>query len=84
MIPEKVQNNGYIKISTINGNTGYVQKEYVLTDIKYSFMFEKNNEGIWKIINIDSIKRGRFIKVNLPLYFYFRFEEYSSTLKFLM
>ncbi|HDR6225351.1 TPA: SH3 domain-containing protein, partial [Bacillus anthracis] len=28
---------------------------YVLTDIKYSFMFEKNNEGIWKIINIDSI-----------------------------
>ncbi|PEX41147.1 anti-sigma factor, partial [Bacillus cereus] len=25
------------------------------TDIKYSFMFEKNNEGIWKIINIDSI-----------------------------
>ena len=30
-------------------------KEYVLTDIKYSFMFEKNNEGIWKIINIDSI-----------------------------
>ncbi|HDR8189985.1 SH3 domain-containing protein [Bacillus cereus] len=54
-IPEKVQNNGYIKISTINGNTGYVQKEYVLTDIKYSFMFEKNNEGTWKIINIDSI-----------------------------
>ncbi|MES5955077.1 SH3 domain-containing protein [Bacillus fungorum] len=54
-IPEKVQNDGYIKISTINGNTGYVQKEYVLTDIKYSFMFEKNNEGIWKIINIDSI-----------------------------
>lgn len=54
-IPEKVQNDGYIKISTINGNTGYVQKEYVLTDIKYSFMFEKNNEGKWKIINIDSI-----------------------------
>ncbi|EEM47808.1 ECF-type sigma factor negative effector [Bacillus thuringiensis serovar pakistani str. T13001] len=54
-IPEKVQNDGYIKISTINGNTGYVQKEYILTDIKYSFMFEKNNEGIWKIINIDSI-----------------------------
>ncbi|MDJ1477910.1 SH3 domain-containing protein [Bacillus sp. LS15-K4] len=54
-IPEKVQNNGYIKVSTINGNTGYVQKEYVLTDIKYSFMFEKSNEGIWKIINIDSI-----------------------------
>ncbi|EEK84128.1 ECF-type sigma factor negative effector [Bacillus cereus ATCC 4342] len=54
-IPEKVQNDEYIKISTINGNTGYVQKEYVLTDIKYSFMFEKNNEGEWKIINIDSI-----------------------------
>ncbi len=54
-IPEKVQKNEYIKVSTINGNTGYVQKEYVLTDIKYSFMFEKNNEGIWKIINIDSI-----------------------------
>jgi hypothetical protein len=54
-IPEKVQNNGYIKISTINGNTGYVQKEYVLTDIKYSFMFEKNDEGIWKITNIESI-----------------------------
>ncbi|PDY09965.1 anti-sigma factor, partial [Bacillus cereus] len=30
-IPEKVQNDGYIKISTINGDTGYVQKEYVLT-----------------------------------------------------
>ncbi|MEC2514535.1 SH3 domain-containing protein, partial [Bacillus cereus] len=29
--------------------------EYVLTDIKYSFMFEKNNEGTLKIINIDSI-----------------------------
>lgn len=54
-IPEKVQKDEYIKISTINGNTGYVQKEYVLTDIKYSFMFEKNNEGEWKIINIDSI-----------------------------
>lgn len=54
-IPEKVQNDGYIKISTINGNTGYVQKEYVLTDIKYSFMFEKDHEGIWKIMNIDSI-----------------------------
>ncbi|HFK1722062.1 TPA: SH3 domain-containing protein [Bacillus cereus] len=54
-IPEKVQNDEYIKISTFNGNTGYVQKEYVLTDIKYSFMFEKNNEGIWKITNIDSI-----------------------------
>ncbi|MDM5239293.1 SH3 domain-containing protein [Bacillus cereus] len=54
-IPEKVQNDGYIKISTINGNTGYVQKEYVLTDIKYSFMFEKNDEGIWKITNIESI-----------------------------
>ena len=25
-IPEKVQNDEYIKISTINGNTGYVQK----------------------------------------------------------
>ncbi|BBK95308.1 hypothetical protein BAPCR_01324 [Bacillus anthracis] len=50
-----MQKNEYIKVSTINGNTGYVQKEYVLTDIKYSFMFEKNNEGIWKIINIDSI-----------------------------
>jgi len=54
-IPEKVQNDRYIKISTINGNTGYVQKEYVLTDIKYSFMFEKNDAGEWKIINIDSI-----------------------------
>ncbi|MGD6888255.1 SH3 domain-containing protein [Bacillus mobilis] len=54
-IPEKVQNNGYIKVSTINGNTGYVQKEYVLTDIKYSFMFEKDREGKWKITNIDSI-----------------------------
>ena len=54
-IPEKVQNDGYIKISTINGNTGYVQKEYVLTDIKYSFMFEKNDEGKWEITNIDSI-----------------------------
>ncbi|PGO21666.1 anti-sigma factor [Bacillus cereus] len=54
-IPEKVQNDGYIKISTFNGNTGYVQKEYVLTDIKYSFVFEKNHEGMWKIINIDSI-----------------------------
>ncbi|MGE7861584.1 SH3 domain-containing protein [Bacillus mobilis] len=54
-IPEKVQNDGYIKVSTISGNTGYVQKEYVLTDIKYSFMFEKNSEGVWKIINIDSI-----------------------------
>ncbi|MGW5983929.1 SH3 domain-containing protein [Bacillus mycoides] len=55
-IPEKVQNDGYIKISTINGDTtGYVQKKYVLTDIKYSFMFEKNDNGEWKIINIDSI-----------------------------
>ncbi|WP_242215582.1 SH3 domain-containing protein [Bacillus cereus group sp. BfR-BA-01383] len=54
-IPEKVQNDGYIKISTINGNTGYVQKEYVLTDIKYSFVFEKNDEGMWKITNIESI-----------------------------
>ncbi|PFZ50124.1 SH3 domain-containing protein [Bacillus sp. N5-665] len=54
-IPEKVQNNGYIKVSTISGNTGYVQKEYVLTDIKYSFMFEKDHEGKWKIMNIDSI-----------------------------
>ncbi|MED3397709.1 SH3 domain-containing protein [Bacillus wiedmannii] len=54
-IPEKVQNNGYIKVSTISGNTGYVQKEYVLTDIKYSFMFEKDREGKWKITNIDSI-----------------------------
>ncbi|MCU5376003.1 SH3 domain-containing protein [Bacillus cereus] len=54
-IPEKVQNNGYIKVSTISGNTGYVQKEYVLTDIKYSFMFEKDHEGKWKITNIDSI-----------------------------
>ena len=25
-IPEKVQKNEYIKVSTINGNTGYVQK----------------------------------------------------------
>ncbi|PFF25088.1 anti-sigma factor, partial [Bacillus thuringiensis] len=47
-IPEKVQNDEYIKISTFNGNTGYVQKEYVLTDIKYSFVFEKDHEGIWK------------------------------------
>ncbi|MBE7123692.1 SH3 domain-containing protein [Bacillus cereus] len=54
-IPEKVQKDGYVKISTINGNTGYVQKEYVLTDIKYSFILEKNYEGIWKITNIDSI-----------------------------
>ncbi|PFM61475.1 anti-sigma factor [Bacillus cereus] len=54
-IPEKMKNDGFIKISTINGNTGYVQKEYVLTDIKYTFMFEKNHEGIWKITNIDSI-----------------------------
>ncbi|MED0940501.1 SH3 domain-containing protein [Bacillus mobilis] len=54
-IPEKVQNDEYIKISTFNGNAGYVQKEYVLTDIKYSFVFEKNHEGMWKIINIDSI-----------------------------
>ncbi|MGN4544674.1 SH3 domain-containing protein [Bacillus cereus group sp. MYBK95-2] len=54
-IPEKVQNDGYIKISTFNGNTGYVQKEYVLTDIKYSFVFEKDHEGEWKIMNIDSI-----------------------------
>ncbi|TBL15253.1 SH3 domain-containing protein [Bacillus paranthracis] len=54
-IPEKVQNDGYIKVSTINGNTGYVQKEYVLTDIKYTFMFEKDREGKWKITNIDSI-----------------------------
>ncbi|PEY62630.1 anti-sigma factor [Bacillus thuringiensis] len=54
-IPEKVQNEEYIKISTFNGNTGYVQKEYVLTDIKYSFVFEKDHEGMWKIINIDSI-----------------------------
>ncbi|MFK2794274.1 SH3 domain-containing protein [Bacillus cereus] len=55
-IPEKVQNDGYIKISTINGDTtGYVQKKYVLTDIKYSFMFEKNHEGIWEITNIESI-----------------------------
>ncbi len=54
-IPEKVQNNGYIKVSTISGNTGYVQKEYVLTDIKYSFMFRKDHEGKWKIMNIDSI-----------------------------
>lgn len=54
-IPEKVQNDGYIKVSTISGNTGYVQKEYVLTDIKYSFMFEKDREGKWKIMNIDSI-----------------------------
>lgn len=54
-IPEKVQNDGYIKISTFNGNTGYVQKEYILTDIKYSFVFEKDHEGMWKIINIDSI-----------------------------
>ncbi|PEK58774.1 anti-sigma factor [Bacillus wiedmannii] len=54
-IPEKVQNNGYIKVSTISGNTGYVQKEYVLMDIKYSFMFEKDHEGKWKITNIDSI-----------------------------
>ena len=49
-----MQNDGYIKISTINGNTGYVQKEYVLTDIKYSFMFERIMKE-WKIINIDSI-----------------------------
>ncbi|PEI65906.1 anti-sigma factor [Bacillus wiedmannii] len=54
-IPEKVQNNGYIKVSTISGNIGYVQKEYVLMDIKYSFMFEKDHEGKWKITNIDSI-----------------------------
>ncbi|PEW79780.1 anti-sigma factor [Bacillus cereus] len=54
-IPEKVQDDEYIKISTFNGNTGYVQKEYVLTDIKYSFVFEKDHEGMWKIINIDSI-----------------------------
>ncbi|ENB9405879.1 SH3 domain-containing protein [Bacillus cereus] len=54
-IPEKVQNDGYIKVSTIGGNTGYVQKEYLLTDIKYSFMFEKDREGKWKITNIDSI-----------------------------
>ncbi|HHT7239324.1 MULTISPECIES: SH3 domain-containing protein [Bacillus cereus group] len=54
-IPEKVQNDGFIKVSTINGNTGYVPTKYVLTDIKYSFMFEKNDEGKWKITNIDSI-----------------------------
>ncbi|WP_242242130.1 SH3 domain-containing protein [Bacillus cereus group sp. BfR-BA-01309] len=54
-ILEKEQNDGYIKISTFNGNTGYVQKEYVLTDIKYLFVFEKDHEGIWKIIDIDSI-----------------------------
>lgn len=55
MDSEEVQKDGYIKISTINGNTGYVQKEYVLTDIKYSFIFEKNDEGIWEITNIDFI-----------------------------
>ncbi|MFB6589815.1 SH3 domain-containing protein, partial [Bacillus thuringiensis] len=36
-------------------NKRNVQKEYFLTDIKYSFMFEKNDNGEWKIINIDSI-----------------------------
>ncbi|KFM95014.1 SH3 domain-containing protein [Bacillus clarus] len=54
-IPEKVENDGYIKITTINGNTGYVKKDYILSDIEYSFIFEKGNDGIWKIKSIDSI-----------------------------
>ncbi|KEK22189.1 SH3 domain-containing protein [Bacillus gaemokensis] len=54
-IPEKTKNDGYIKITTINGYTGYVEKEYISIDIKYSFTFEKQKDGMWKIKNIDSI-----------------------------
>ncbi|KFN01821.1 anti-sigma factor [Bacillus clarus] len=54
-IPVKSKNDGYIKISTMNGNTGYVKEEHISTDIDYSFIFEKQNDGSWKIKIIDSI-----------------------------
>ncbi|MBC6973172.1 SH3 domain-containing protein [Bacillus sp. Xin] len=54
-IPEKVKNDGYIKITTMNGYTGYVKEDYVSIDIQYSFIFEKQNDGMWKIKSIDSI-----------------------------
>lgn len=54
-IPEKVKNDGYIKITTMNGYTGYVKEDHVSIDIQYSFIFEKQNDGMWKIKSIDSI-----------------------------
>ncbi|WP_459502685.1 SH3 domain-containing protein [Bacillus sp. C1] len=55
-IPEKVKNDGYIKITTMNGYyTGYVKGDHVSIDIQYSFIFEKQNDGMWKIKSIDSI-----------------------------
>ncbi|CAM4289746.1 ECF-type sigma factor negative effector [Bacillus manliponensis] len=52
-IPEKAKNEGYVKITTIDGYTGYVEKNKISTDVKYSFTFEKNSNGTWKIKNID-------------------------------
>ncbi|MEH7464403.1 SH3 domain-containing protein [Bacillus thuringiensis] len=54
-IPNKTNNDGYIKITTMNGYTGYVKKDYISIDIKYSFVFEKQNDGTWKIKSINSI-----------------------------
>ncbi|PED06051.1 SH3 domain-containing protein [Bacillus pseudomycoides] len=54
-IPEKVNNDGYIKITTMNGYTGYVKEDHVSIDIQHSFIFEKQNDGMWKIKSIDSI-----------------------------
>lgn len=54
-ISDKTNNDGYIKITTVNGYTGYVKKDHISIDIKYSFVFEKHNDGTWKIKSINSL-----------------------------
>lgn len=54
-ISSKANNNGYIKITTMNGYTGYVKEDYISMDLKYSFVFEKHNDGTWKIKSINSL-----------------------------
>ncbi|MFI8709115.1 SH3 domain-containing protein [Bacillus sp. NPDC077411] len=54
-ISDKTNNDGYIKITTMSGYTGYVKKDYISIDIKYSFVFEKQNDGTWRIKSINSI-----------------------------
>ncbi|KEK22649.1 hypothetical protein [Bacillus gaemokensis] len=54
-MPAKIRGSGYIKVTTMNGYTGYVEESRISTDIEYSFTFEKQNDGMWKIKMIDSI-----------------------------
>ncbi|SFK01683.1 MULTISPECIES: anti-sigma factor [unclassified Bacillus (in: firmicutes)] len=54
-VSDKANNDGYIRITTMNGYTGYVKKDHISIDIEYSFIFEKHNDGTWKIKSINSL-----------------------------